>query len=455
MPVNIPSHRLISKPSIHSFSVHLQVNSAIVPTKVLSDPMELERTLQSGLLQTAAASNGFAFDPAAAAMAAAAAAAASDAGAFAENVLKVERNHVNCKVQSSFKIHLYFQASQDVAAAAAASALAQPPAQTTTIPPSSIVPEATTVNSPMLHNLPLPLTSTTTLTSSSVPNGPTAQQTIVTAVEGGGICSVTPKPPQVTIVAPQDSVQIAMPPSPTQSSSNTTICEADVHVESLAEEVEDLVEQENNRKQKSSSERRPSKKVRHTQTRDAEEGKENETSFITKQAITTVPSSNNNTTTTQCDNVNELQQSKRTRIKKSSSLKRGSAAAAASAGSNGEAAGRTTVTRKASVPASMVLSEMLPDASGALENKEDEDAISVVTDDKTTAKNPSSSSSQERKRSLRSRKTKTKMVHCADGEVIEPILLPEKEEYKITLVKGEKGLGITVAGYICEKGREE
>ena len=71
----------------------LQVNSAIVPTKVLSDPMELERTLQSGLLQSAAAAtNGFAFDPAAAAMAAAAAAAAAAtdssaaAGALAESV---------------------------------------------------------------------------------------------------------------------------------------------------------------------------------------------------------------------------------------------------------------------------------------------------------------------------------------------------------------------------------
>ena len=32
-----------------------QINSAIVPTKALSDPMELERTLQSGLIQTAAA----------------------------------------------------------------------------------------------------------------------------------------------------------------------------------------------------------------------------------------------------------------------------------------------------------------------------------------------------------------------------------------------------------------
>ena len=58
-----------------------QVNSAVVPTKVLSDPMELERTLQSGLMQSAAAAatNGrFPFDPVS--MAAAATAAATNGG---------------------------------------------------------------------------------------------------------------------------------------------------------------------------------------------------------------------------------------------------------------------------------------------------------------------------------------------------------------------------------------
>ena len=37
--------------------------------------------------------------------------------------------------------------------------------------------------------------------------------------------------------------------------------------------------------------------------------------------------------------------------------------------------------------------------------------------------------------------------------VIDKSVLPEKEEYQIELRKDEKGLGITVAGYICEKGR--
>ena len=36
----------------------------------------------------------------------------------------------------------------------------------------------------------------------------------------------------------------------------------------------------------------------------------------------------------------------------------------------------------------------------------------------------------------------------------EGLLLPEKEEYRIELFKDERrGLGITVAGYVCEKGK--
>ena len=38
-----------------------------------------------------------------------------------------------------------------------------------------------------------------------------------------------------------------------------------------------------------------------------------------------------------------------------------------------------------------------------------------------------------------------------DEEII--MVLPEKEEYKIEIIKDDKGLGITVAGYVCEKGK--
>lgn len=32
------------------------------------------------------------------------------------------------------------------------------------------------------------------------------------------------------------------------------------------------------------------------------------------------------------------------------------------------------------------------------------------------------------------------------------LVIPEKETYDIELTKDENGLGITVAGYVCEKG---
>lgn len=57
--------------TIFLFPFHFQINSTIVPTKVLSDPMELESTLQSGLQQSSSTA-------AAHAAAAAAAAAAGD-----------------------------------------------------------------------------------------------------------------------------------------------------------------------------------------------------------------------------------------------------------------------------------------------------------------------------------------------------------------------------------------
>ena len=38
---------------------------------------------------------------------------------------------------------------------------------------------------------------------------------------------------------------------------------------------------------------------------------------------------------------------------------------------------------------------------------------------------------------------------------LQELMLPEKEEYRIELFKDErKGLGITVAGYVCEKGKQ-
>lgn len=36
---------------------------------------------------------------------------------------------------------------------------------------------------------------------------------------------------------------------------------------------------------------------------------------------------------------------------------------------------------------------------------------------------------------------------------VKHIDLPEMETYEVELVKDQQGLGITIAGYVCEKGR--
>ena len=70
------------------------------------------------------------------------------------------------------------------------------------------------------------------------------QHTVVT-VGGVSLASGVPAvpPPHVTVVSPPADTIIEMTAagkaSPTQSSSTTTICEADVHQESLSEEVEE------------------------------------------------------------------------------------------------------------------------------------------------------------------------------------------------------------------------
>ena len=45
-------------------------------------------------------------------------------------------------------------------------------------------------------------------------------------------------------------------------------------------------------------------------------------------------------------------------------------------------------------------------------------------------------------------------LHLTLPTLQEGLMLPEKEEYRIELFKDERrGLGITVAGYVCEKGK--
>lgn len=108
-------------------------------------------------------------------------------------------------------------------------------------------------------------------------------------------------------------------------------------------------------------------------------------------------------------------------------------------------------------------------SSSMVLNHEEEDVIISVTEEESsktkvpkkqeeTSKNTEDQNKEafnnNHKNSLRSKKTKTKMVMCTDEEekMMASMILPEKEEYKIELIKGKEGLGITVAGYVCEKG---
>ncbi len=69
-------------------------------------------------------------------------------------------------------------------------------------------------------------------------------------------------------------------------------------------------------------------------------------------------------------------------------------------------------------------------------NKDDAEVISVFHEHQKSERSSTS---------LKKKKTKRKEV----------MVLPEKEEFTLTLVKGQKGLGITVAGYVCEKGMSD
>ncbi len=59
-----------------------------------------------------------------------------------------------------------------------------------------------------------------------------------------------------------------------------------------------------------------------------------------------------------------------------------------------------------------------------------------------------------KRRSLRGKKVKEEQQQQQQQQEEEELTcLPEKEEYQVILDKDDKGLGITVAGYVCEKGQ--
>ena len=375
------SIRLVVARPIDPSEPNYLINSAIVPTKVLSDPMELERTLQSGLLQSAAAAaaavgNGFDFNQQAAIAAVAAAAA-------------VEAN-VN------------------------GDAVSTPPAVTVTG-----VTDATPHDSPLMHNVPLPLTP------AAIPNGPVdvverqphhpcIVTTDATQPSGASTDIIVPTSSSTTTGTP--SPQPPSPVSPTQSSSTTTICEADVHHQEGGGEP-----------------RAPS------------------------SSGTSCMSSTVNEVTTAAKTPAATRHRAR---RKASSLRRAAVVSENNSAASSSSAEGTKLVRKSSVPSSMLLGHNpVVDKAKPKPKEPHEDAIDVVvvveesSEEAEKKRGGGGSSVKKRQGSLRSKKTKTKMVKCTEEMEKEMMgaVLPEKEEYKIELFKDHAGLGITVAGYVCEK----
>ena len=82
------------------------------------------------------------------------------------------------------------------------------------------------------------------------------------------------------------------------------------------------------------------------------------------------------------------------------------------------------------------------------ERKKNKD-LKLILNENTTLENISTG------RSIKdgNRRVCSSDVELVPANVIDNSILPEKDDYEIKLTKDEKGLGITVAGYICEKGK--
>ena len=271
---------------------------------------------------------------------------------------------------------------------------------------------------PMLHNIPLPVTNGPTIVHNMVSSGTNGTTSIIPAV---------PVPPVVTLISPTDvdasSTAIA---SPTQSSSTTTVCEADVHVEAgLNLDLEAGISGQTDENPEtpvfsavSVTKESTDAIVRHTQTVDR-------SSISSHDEVQNAKSSN----------------PRPSRVRgKSKSFKQLSSSSSSIAkdeiGEIKSKSGRSKLARKASVPARMGHSPS--DAEGGIVT------ITRETKGRRVRKQISSGGGSE----------KRPYLSMNDSSPVN-LMLPEKEEYKIDLLKGNGGLGITVAGYVCEKGRYE
>ncbi len=87
---------------------------------------------------------------------------------------------------------------------------------------------------------------------------------------------------------------------------------------------------------------------------------------------------------------------------------------------------------------------------------DEEDGAGKPASEQTAEDQPSSSTTTTpravRKKSSKRGERKGSAKKSSSSKSEEVSYLPEKEEYQLELNKDDKGLGITVAGYVCEKG---
>ncbi len=352
---------------------------------------------------------------------------------------------------------------------------------------------------PLLHNVPLPVNPA----PSTLPNGPLlhcgAGTVVVTCNNSGESSSAS-----TSVIPPHEAVRLQLPQSPTHSSSagSTTICEADVHQQQEEDEKKALPTSsfsscalssrpsvssyslpgksldakgkkavvatsggDGGSHHTSRQQKRPPGDMRLSRTvddilgqssaagsnADLEQGKENgekgvvrrqevvETSFTEGKALAQV----------QVQSGGEPQVKKETsaRIRNAPGKKKSASLRKATTG------GRAAAThgRKASMPCG---GEVIRREAEA---EEDGGSSSSAATPRKAVRKKSSSSKRERRSSSNSRGVGIGIGIGAgkDDGADEITCLPEKEEYQVELAKDDKGLGITVAGYVCEKGEED
>jgi hypothetical protein len=487
-------------------SLSFQVNSAVVPTKVLSDPMELERTLQAGLTQSAAAvTSSFPFDQVS--QIAAAAVVATNGGyngAAAATAIVAGTETTTAQFRNLAPSDS--TACSSVLSPTAPQSASAPAAKLSTVPiavPSNLgFPSSATESAPDHPAEPAPSTVAVAAATTTGASSPSSLSTSFSQprVFLSGTSEDAKIPPN-----PTSSLKQHIVPVPPSSSPHSQV--KDVVAESsqspVQVDVHHHVHQVDNRQLM----------MRHVQTMesvgtelnrlhsDDEEEKENMARTRTKnngEVKTEVTEENLSSAmaATAVSAATALQhlppslsssQQQQRRKGKSSSLRRSESGGLQQQQQQQQQKRqeqKAALTRKASMPTtsmSLIVSSsqqqpLPPPGSSSMST------TSFSSRDNSPPTGTSrSGSSRKRLRNGRGGDVLSSSdadVEAGSGHLPKPeqvndggqnqlglklfmsrcsrlqdLMLPEKEEYKIELRKDERrGLGITVAGYVCEKG---